>query len=221
MVKVIFFDTSDTLYHNPEFEGAQKKQPIKQLSEAKNISVDEAKELFSKTKEKLKHTTGHVTKVAVMMELGISRIEMQEYLSLVDAKEFLSSDEKLNQTISNLRKNYELGIITNILKKFVLNILDVLEINEELFSYFVSVDNTSMSKPNDEPFQKAIKLSNVAADECVYVGDSLTKDIIPAKKNGMKTILISKDITNDSHIDVRIDSIYEIEDGLKKLNEMI
>lgn len=217
MIKAIFFDTSDTLYHNPEFEEAQKKQPIKQLSEKKDIALEEAKELFNKTKEKLKETTGHVTKVATMMELGISRVDMQNYLAKLNPTEFLEKDEKLISIIDNLSNKFKLGIITNINNKLLFKTLDAIGLLKENFDYIVSVDNTETSKPNDEPFQKAIELADVTPSECVYIGDSLTKDIIPAKKNGMNTILISKEEVSDTNVDVIINSIYDIEKGIIQL----
>ena len=212
-IKTIFFDTSDTLYHNPEFEKAQKKQPILQLSEVKGITYEEAEILFKKTKEELKDKMVHVPKVAVMMELGISRLEMQEYLAKVDAKEYLTSDEELNNMLKRLKEKYKLGIITNILHKFLDDILTALDVDKNLFSYIVSVDNTSKSKPDKEPFLKAIELSGCQASECAYVGDSLTKDLIPVKSVGMKTVWVSKDDKDDPNVDVRIDSVTDVEEA--------
>ena len=40
--KVLFIDTADTLYHNPDFKIAQTVQPIKQLSQIKRIKYNEA-----------------------------------------------------------------------------------------------------------------------------------------------------------------------------------
>lgn len=218
-IKTIFFDTSDTLYHNSEFEKAQSLQPIFQLSKIKNLSFDEANKLFIKTKEDLKNKMIHVPKVEVMMKLGITRIEMQESLAKIDTKKFLKPDEKLNIIIKRMNENYQLGIITNILEKFLNDILETLRINKNYFKYLVTVDNTNKSKPHEEPFLKALQLSKCKPEECVYIGDSLTKDIIPAKKVGMKTIWISKDSIKDKNTDIQIKSIYEVENAISKIEK--
>ena len=210
MIKVVFFDTSDTLYSNKDFEKAQSKQPIYLLSEKKNISFAEGERLFKDKKEDLKNKLDHVTKVAVMMEFGFSRLEMQENMARIDAHDFLSSDEKLSSMIKNLSKNYKLGIISNILKKAVKNVLEVLNVSEEYFDFLVTVDNTSKSKPNRDPFLKAIELANIDPSEIVYIGDSLTKDIIPAKKEGLRTIWITGKKESSKYADAIVKNIYEI-----------
>lgn len=218
-LKAVFFDTSDTLYHSPDFKKAQSRQPVIQLSKRRDITLEEAKELFSKTKEELKSRMVHVPKVAVMMELGVSRLEMQESLAEIDPRDFLQPDEKLNAVLKGLGGRFELGVITNVLRKFLDNILDALGVDKTCFKYIVSVDNTVNSKPHEEPFLKAIELSGLEPSECVYVGDSFTKDMIPARKAGMKTVWVSQEAVEDESVDVRIKSIYEIEEALSQLLE--
>jgi HAD superfamily hydrolase (TIGR01549 family) len=219
VIKAIFFDTSDTLYHNPEFGSAQSGNIITQLSNSKSISYEEAKNLFSKTKKELKSKMDHVTKVAVMMELGINRLQMHKALAEIEPKKYLQPDEKLNKMLKSLGERYELGIITNILDKFMTKILDALGLGKKTFKYIVSVNNTQRSKPHEEPFLKALELCGLQPKECVYVGDSLTKDMVPAKKAGMKTIWVSKESREDKNVDLPVKSIYDVENGILKLEE--
>ena len=218
-IKAIFFDVGDTLYHNPEFRDAQSKQPIKQLSEARGITYEEAKALFKKTREELKNRLPYVTKVAVMGELGISRLEMHRYMARLNPKEFLQPDKRLGEILKRLGRRYELGIITNVLEELLDKVLDALGIDKSVFRYVVSVDNTKNSKPHEEPFLKALELAGVKAEECIYVGDSLGKDIAPAKRIGMKTIWISggQELPEDVSVDASISSIYEVEDAVSRI----
>ena len=169
----IFFDTNDTLYHSPEFAKAQEERIFQQLSEVKQIPLGEAKELFQRTKKELKNTISHVTKVAVMMELGIKRQDMQEYLADVDPADYLQRDERLVKMIAELSQKYTLGIITNVLKRFVIDIVGVIGLDPGQFTHIVSVDNTKNSKPHPEPFERAIE----------YPHNPLTKSVvtIPSK----------------------------------------
>jgi len=217
MIKAIFFDNSDTLYHNPDFEKAQSRRIVEQLAEDRKISYDEAKTLFDETKTRLKLKMTHVPKVVVMMKLGINRMEMHEYLAQMDPRDFLQPDKRLAEILTRLKGKYELGIITNIIEGFLDKVLDSLGIDKEIFKYIVSVDNTEKSKPDQEPFLKALELSGVEAGECVYVGDGLTKDMVPAKQAGMKTIWVSTQEGN-GNVDVHIDSIYDIEEAVSRLD---
>ena len=121
-------------------------------------------------------------------DLLSTAIRLQEALAQVDAAHFLTPDSKLDGIMGRLAENYHLGIITNILRKFLRNILEALRLDPRHFTFIVSVDNTENSKPHQEPFLKALDMAKVSPDECVYVGDSLTKDMIPAKSVGMSIL---------------------------------
>ena len=217
MIKTIFFDTSDTLYSNKTFEKSQAEQPIHLLAELKRISFQDARQLFNAKKTELANKLSHVTKVSVMIEFGVSRQEMQEHMAKLDAHNFLSADVDLTKILKSLSKKYKLGIISNILKKSVTNVLAALCVPLNLFSYFVTVDNTTKSKPDAEPFLKAIELANCSPEEIIYVGDSLTKDIIPAKNVGLKTIWITKEPTDDPHADFIIADLYKLPSVLAQI----
>lgn len=216
-IQTVFFDTSDTLYHNEKLKQAHSDQPIHQLTERNKISFDKAKLLFNKTEKKLRNSLDHVTKASVMKEIGVPRLEMQEYIAQIDPSNFLEPDLKLNEILISLNERYKLGIISNILKKTALRVLNALQIREDIFTYFVTVDNTVRSKPNPEPFLKAIELAECSPENCVYVADSLTKDIIPAKKVGMKTVWITNQEMKSEYADQTIGNIYEVGKALNML----
>ena len=65
----------------------------------------------------------HIPKVAVMMKLGISRLDMHNALARIDPKKYLQADKKLNTILKQLNKQFSLGIITNILNVFLFKIL--------------------------------------------------------------------------------------------------
>ena len=63
-----------------------------------------------------------------------------------------------------------------------------------------------------------IKFSGVLPGECLYVGDSFTKDIQPAKDIGMKTVWVSKDSHEGLQVDHCITSIYDLPKVLSKFD---
>jgi HAD superfamily hydrolase (TIGR01549 family) len=218
-VSTIFFDTSDTLYHSPEFEQAQSKHFMTVLALHLGVSEAKAKEVFKQTKAKLKQTLSHVTKVSVLHEFGIGRLEVLGSLArAMEPDQFLQPNKELNTLLTALSRDYTLGIITNILKQQLFKVLRALAVDVEHFTHIVSSDITSKSKPDHEPFLKALEISGVQPDECVYVGDSLTKDMVPAREAGLRTIWVSRGESPDgAAVDGVIPDILHLEQALRTL----
>ncbi|MDD9953204.1 MAG: HAD family hydrolase [Candidatus Woesearchaeota archaeon] len=218
MVQVIFFDTSDTLYHNDEFGNAFKVNKYKRLAEKLGISLAEATAKYKAKKEELKKTMSHPSGVFIMAEFGVDRMTNLEWVAEIDPRNFLQKDERLQQMIASLAASYKLGVITNILEKNFLAILDALGVPKEQFSYLVTADKVTKSKPYPEPFEKAVALAGVAPEECVYVGDSLKKDLIPAKNIGMKTVWVSAEAHEHEHVDAFCETIYDVLEKVDQIN---
>lgn len=211
-IKVIFFDIGDTLYTNEELEKEYPQKLYELLSDTKGISLDEAKAQLKQVTEKLKQTEKHVTKVRAMAELGYSRAECHEAFCKIDPHKFLSKDPQLDATIAELAKKFKLGIVSNFKRSHVIQILDALGLQKAYFPLMVTEDNVEKLKPALEPFQKAIALSGFAAKECLYVADSPTKDMRPAKEVGMTTVLMKVSPSDDelTSADAHIDSVAEL-----------
>ncbi|HEY5152624.1 MAG TPA: HAD family hydrolase [Candidatus Saccharimonadales bacterium] len=215
-IKAIFFDTSDTLYSNESLEAAYPQKLVELLATARQISQDEAKALLKVTAKKLDGTVKHVTKVRTMAELGFSRAQAHEAFCKVNPHEFLSPDKELNAIMLELSKKYKLGIISNLKRSHMLEVLDALGLSAELFPLLVTEDIVKEIKPDHEPFLKAIELSGYAANECLYVGDSPTKDMQPAKEVGMITVLVGNNIAEEQaqYIDAIIPDAKKVTDLL-------
>jgi HAD superfamily hydrolase (TIGR01509 family) len=189
-IKTIFFDVGDTLYISEEMEKEYPRQLLRLLAKTKNIGELEAKQLLKETTEKLERSERHVTKVRAMKELGFTRAQVHEAFCKVDPSRFLTRDPELDRLILRLSKKYELGIISNFKRAHMLDILSILGLSEKQLSLMITEDIVQEIKPHPEPFQKAVELSGHAANECLYVADSPTKDIRPAKEVGMMTVLV-------------------------------
>lgn len=213
-IQAIFFDTGDTLYSSEAMEAAYPQKLVELLVAARHISADEAKILLKETTEKLKGTVKHVTKVRTMAELGFSRAQVHAAFCTVDPKDFLSADQELELVISELSKKYKLGIISNFKRAHILEILSALGLEPVRFPLLITEDIVTEIKPGHEPFLKAIELSGYTAQECLYVGDSPTKDMQPAKEVGMATVLIGEAIPEEqaAYIDAAIANVKEIID---------
>ena len=90
------------------------------------------------------------------------------------------------RVLSELKKNYRLGLVTNFYgnMKVVLGEFD-------LSSYFEAVTESAVvgvRKPDLQIFNLAVKSFDEKAENVVVIGDSYTKDILPAHEMGCHTI---------------------------------
>lgn len=90
------------------------------------------------------------------------------------------------QVLEAVYKQYKPVLVTN----FYGNIHTVLE-DFGILSYFQNVIESAVCgvrKPDPAIFRLGVNATDVAAEEVCVVGDSLSKDIVPAKSIGCKTI---------------------------------
>ena len=90
------------------------------------------------------------------------------------------------KVLSNLKKHYRIGLVTN----FYGNMAVVLE-EFGLSSYFETITESAVvgvRKPDSQIFNIAVKSMEVRPENVVVIGDSYTKDILPAREIGCHTI---------------------------------
>jgi len=90
-----------------------------------------------------------------------------------------------------------------------------------IFDAVVTFHDTGMHKPSPEPFRKISSLLEVRPEESIMIGDWPERDVIGAKKLGMKTAFAKYgDVfgTKDSGADYDIMNINEVIDIIKKEN---
>jgi HAD superfamily hydrolase (TIGR01549 family) len=190
-VNTIFFDVGNTLYMSPEMEKEYPRQLVELLAKTRNIDLTEAKAILSEVSKK------YVTKVRAMHDLGFTRAQVHEAFCKVDPRKYLSKDPELVAVMTTLASNYGLGIISNFKQAHLEEIIDVLGLSKDLFHWFVTEDIVQEIKPAPEPFLKAVEMSAAQVDQCLYVGDSPSKDMRPAKEIGMATVLVRQNPTED------------------------
>ena len=83
----------------------------------------------------------------------------------------------------------------------VLSLLDREGLGDLLAWRFTQSD-FSLTKPDPRYYQQILEACGVSAERCVMVGDRIDKDVIPAKRLGMKTVRIRLGIHR--HQDPRI-----------------
>ena len=81
-------------------------------------------------------------------------------------------------------------IVTNTSRKGTIRTLEILGLSDKMFQGVITADDVARSKPDLEPYLEALKMTGSPANRHVSIGDREKVDILPAKKLGMKTILV-------------------------------
>ena len=100
-------------------------------------------------------------------------------------------DEETVSVIERLRENYKVGLVTN--WEHTPRIYELLrELDaEELFDCVVVSDSVGHAKPDPRVFKPAFNITDVKAEESIYVGD-MDVDIEGAINAGMQPVLIKR-----------------------------
>ena len=91
---------------------------------------------------------------------------------------------------------------------------------EKYFDFFYSSRQLGVSKPDPEFFRKVAEKAGFKPARCIMTGNSYEKDIIGAKKSGMKTIWLNPDKARNSHgpdADLIIDGMQDLVKGIELL----
>jgi HAD superfamily hydrolase (TIGR02253 family) len=89
--------------------------------------------------------------------------------------------------LNKLKRKYKLAILSDAPRIQAWIRLAAMGLQDK-FDYVITFDDTKTRKPGAKPFLLALKKLKLKPEECVMVGDSLKKDIAPAKKLGFKTV---------------------------------
>lgn len=132
-------------------------------------------------------------------DLQINYLEEKEYLTndgknaeysrLISAQCYNFAKQTVNaekELLAALGKKYPMVLVSN----FYGNVQAVLA-DFDLLKYFGEIIESAVvgvRKPDPAIFRLGIEKLSLSAEEIVVIGDSYTKDIVPATKNGCKTI---------------------------------
>ncbi len=94
--------------------------------------------------------------------------------------------EQTRPILEELKKRYPLILVSN----FYGNIESVLKDFklDHFFPVIIESAVVGIRKPNPEIFRLGVKETNLPSNNCVVIGDSYDKDILPAKEIGCQTI---------------------------------
>lgn len=201
-VKVIAWDVDTTLYKAiPELSIKFKKECIKEVARVENVSFEKAAEIFEKERAKFGSST------MALMRLGAG--DFRTILTIqrkIGKQNYIKTDPKLLEMFKKLSK-FRHFLITNSMREDDKLTLEKLGLPETIFERIITVEDTQEPKPSLSPFKLLLKITGLPPKAHLYVGDREKVDIEPAKRLGMKTILVWEE---SKIADLSIPTVYDI-----------
>jgi len=131
----------------------------------------------------------------------------------------LNNVKIINDILKKLKRDFKLAIVSNFYGNLK-SVLKELSIHH-LFNSIIDSTVVNVRKPNPEIFKIAVNSLELNSNECIIIGDSYDRDIIPAKLIGCKTIWLKGRSWNEpkeiSSADFIIKSLSELRGALKQM----
>ncbi len=107
-------------------------------------------------------------------------------------------------TLTTLRSiGIKVGIVSDAYEKEIHQILEIVDLDENLFDIIVGPDSARKTKPDPGAFMYALRKIEIEPEEAIFVGDDLERDYKGAEKVGMKSFLILRSESTEIHENVR------------------
>lgn len=193
--KWIFFDLDDTIIPSTEaYEHAYRKLQLT------TDSVFYFAKKYVKNTLPLNHTSSHNRFLYFKKFLELKGELSPKKLILLNTKyesyliNYLQNHNKkssLNKDLKHLKKSYNLAIVTNencrtqILK---INSIDPLG---NIFDKIITSEDVGHEKPHLNIFKEALKVCDTKSKNVIFIGDNYKNDYVPAKKIGMRAVLMT------------------------------
>lgn len=203
--KVLVFDVDGVL---GDFEELRKKRDvahIKAVAMKNNLSYDDSYKLFFETKQKLKALGKHST-IDTMQHLGISKEEFFEIMNSVPVEGGIVLTKNAKETLQQLAGKYSIVALTNTPYQSMIDTLEYLGLLV-YFDRIYSIDKHDYVKPSTTIFSRILEDCNALGG--FSIGDSVEKDLLPAKEVGLKTILFDRQEIV-AGVDFKVDDLIEI-----------
>ena len=227
MIKAIIFDLDNTLLDFVKMKQFAVKAAITAMIEA-GLDVDEEKaykDIFDLYVEKgwenqqvfddyLNQTVGKVSNKILAAGI-VSYRRAREATLLVYPN--------VNKTLIELIKmGIQLSVVSDAPSREAWMRLYYLNLHH-VFDPVLTFDDTGVRKPSPKPFEMALDILQAKPDEVLMIGDWPERDVVGAKKIGMKTIFARYGDTFgtvDSGADWDVNDIYDLVGIVKELNDV-
>lgn len=230
MIKAIIFDADNTLYmvvperaYAEMFEYIAKKAGIERKSLESAWKAQIKNVLNSEDSRSIEKRSREYSIKAVLKQFGVADKKAERISSGAlgifwkGVVSDIETEKGLKETIAELGKKYALAVASDEHDKFLKRKLKKVFGDWRLyFKTLVSCEDAGVMKPSEKYFEIALQRLGIPSEEAVAVGDSLLRDIVPAKRLGIMTVLLSGEDTKNSAdtADAEIKSLSELKSVL-------
>jgi len=220
LLRGIILDLEGTLYSSKLLTGRYDSEIHRVLAERRRISQQSARQLIQATQEQLTaRFTFRPPVITVLESLEISKATLYEAIETIDPKRYLRRRPQLSTLMDRLASLYKLAVLTDTSTRQAERVIDALRLDADKFQIILGGDKVTNIKPHLEPFRTIAQFLHVDYADCVSIGDRIQIDLAPAKKLGMKTVLVTHETATTELADVVIRSLMQVEQALSRLHE--
>lgn len=206
MLKAVVFDADNTLY---ESRKAAKKADLiimKKLSKLIKKPKEKCYKEFMDIVKKVKdskfpyYRTRRYSYSLLLRKYGIINPDLVERVYNLFEKNEIKNTKLYPEVLfmlKELKKKYKLYLFTEGFKEFVDKKLKKFKLKKYFSKIITSNETGLMKSAGVVAYKKFLKLTGLNPKNMIYVGDSVTKDIITAEKLGIKAVLIDRDNKED------------------------
>ncbi|RME54666.1 TIGR02253 family HAD-type hydrolase [Candidatus Woesearchaeota archaeon] len=190
-MKAVIFDLDNTLVDFSKLREMSRKAAMDAMRDAGlKISIKKADQIL--TRLEMKYGTEYGELFQLFLKEVMGKIDWKILANAINAyrkmrSSFLEPYPGVVSTLIKLKQmNLKLAIVSDAprlrgwLRLAAMNL-------EPFFDVVVFHDDTGVLKPNKKTFMKALNKMKVKPEECLMVGDHYQRDMVGAKKIGMKT----------------------------------
>ncbi len=182
LIKHIWFDFSETIASLQKERHDQLRYETYSAVIGKEVSPELIQE-YELLYEQHKHSNA-----AIFRSLGKESGFWSDRVNSVPSSElYILAEQNIPEILQKLAERLPISVFSNIRLE---NVLPDLEIKTQWFTHILSSADVNNPKPALDGFYKMVELSNLPANQILYIGDNVEKDVLPAKAVGAKAGLI-------------------------------
>jgi len=203
-IDTVIFDVDDTLYPASSGFSAHRNGPVAGRFMVERLgfatmreALDVRNEYFRKYHSTLKGLAvatreGRLPKPFVESELGDYWADHCDFESFLTPNATFAADLRALLGRTSASNRLKLVVFTNAPRKYGLECLRALGLDESLFECIVGVEDVMPHcKPEPEAFETVLRMCGSSPERCVMVEDSM-KNVRACKALGMRTVLVDE-----------------------------
>lgn len=179
--------------------------------------IDSLKELKSKNISLSLFSNSSYGSIELNLKYSGFTAEIQKKLFSLDEKTKLFADENIGETKERLEKKLKEGVISGADFNYLIKQYEAkINFMKEGVNVLSAEDNSEYKRPKLGGFSRIKQCLDISPEEILFAGDSLKKDVLPAKESGLKACYVLwGNKKQENNADYVVDKLMEIGEIVK------